>query len=72
MNAILDGSVRAEFLEPQETRRGHALRMPGEQATRPRPRPGGGTGGGGTATTAPPVTEAPAPTAPPATDPPSD
>ncbi|HET6665292.1 MAG TPA: transglycosylase domain-containing protein [Acidimicrobiales bacterium] len=74
MNAILDGSARAEFLEPQDTRRGHALRMPGEQATRPRPRPGGSGGGGGTATTAPPVTQAPAPTEPPppATDPPSD
>jgi penicillin-binding protein 1A len=71
MNAILDGSARAEFLEPEDTRRGQALRMPGEQATRPRPRPGGSTGGG-TATTAPPVTEAPAPTEPPAPDPPSD
>jgi penicillin-binding protein 1A len=70
MNAILDGSARAEFLDPLETRRGHALRMPGEQATRPRPRPGGGGGGGGggTATTAPPVTEAPAPTEPPVLD----
>ena len=67
MNMILDGSERAEFLDPEDTRRGRGLRMPGESAPPSRPRPPSGS----TGTTAPPAT-APPETAPPETAPPEE
>jgi penicillin-binding protein 1A len=63
MNAILEGSARAEFLEPEDTRPGRSLRMPGETPTR-RPSSEGSTSG--TSGTSPPATSPPATEAPPA------
>jgi membrane peptidoglycan carboxypeptidase len=59
MNAILEGTERVEFRDAAETRRGTALRMPGERGTgTTRPPSTGGTG---------PTTTAPAGPAPPTT-----
>jgi penicillin-binding protein 1A len=58
MNTILEGTQRVEFLEPESTRRGRALTLPGETPVRPRP---------STAPTTAPPTTAP-PTVPPAED----
>ena len=83
MNAILAGSERAEFPDPESTRRGRGLRLEGEVAGSGRGsgssssssgsgrRPGtGGTGGGGGGGTSGSATTAPPGTAPPSTAPP--